>query len=269
MSIHTRTRTTRQRGFALVVLLIVVAAAGAAVAGYVASRARPELPGKLRAATDAVRMVTDAVEEAYLRGGAFPADLGAALGTASRAYGLAGADPYTSRPLDYQIIGSQPAHVRVRSVGPDRVLGTADDIVREVNEQVVGRARTVARLRILRAVYFKSPLCAGTVASPTARTTLLTSMRAYTLAQKQLLYLNDAPHVTVRNQAATTLTNDLSQILAVALLPVPVTGPGGLLEQLGLPDWLGIDGFGNTFYASAVGVSCAGGDRTVGTDDDF
>jgi hypothetical protein len=259
-------------GFALVVLLIMVAAAGAAAAGYIASRARPEHPGKIRAATAAVTLVADAAEESYMRSGAFPATLAAALQVAGRTLARAGVDPFTSSSLDYRMVGLNPCRVVVRSTGPDRQLGTGDDIQKTVNEQVVGRARTYPRLRILRALYFRSPLYASGL-SAAAKTSLLGARRTYTRAQRELLYHNDAAHRALLSTAKADLTNLVDSVVAL-LLGGPtissITGPGGLLEQLGLPDSLGTDGFGNTlFYASTVGFMCAGGDRLAGNDDDF
>ena len=53
-------------------------------------------------------------------------------------------------------------------------------------------------------------------------------------------------------------------------LPPAITGAGGLMEQLGLPDSMAIDGCGAGLIANAtVGVDARGGDGTGGTDDDM
>jgi hypothetical protein len=52
--------------------------------------------------------------------------------------------------------------------------------------------------------------------------------------------------------------------------PTSVTGAGGLLQTLGLPDSLGTDGFANALAVSPpTGVSSAGGDRIGSNDDDL
>ena len=143
-----------ERGSALFVLMVALFFAGA---GFVAFIDRVEVPMAPLERLARERMVY--VAEAALRvceeRGNLPVTFASlkshTAGDQDAAWNL---DPYDpSREIDYVVAG-RPAVLTVRSVGPDRLLGTADDVTVTRAAEPVQRAFVRRRLRWLRTYFF-------------------------------------------------------------------------------------------------------------------
>jgi hypothetical protein len=263
---------TAPRGFASLALLLLLAAGTSILAlalpGLVASTQQ----GRLGAAAARMRTAATTAREIYVRDGTFPNDLAqlAAAGLLD-ANGNWQVDPFGGRaPLDYRSSGA-PATARVASRGPDARLGTADDLIETVGENAAARARMRARLRTLRAAVARSQFLYSPMMTAADRASMRSALRTWAKAQRSLLGADPAAKasLTANRDAAAATIAALRATYALPPWPARVTGAGGLLQALSLPDSLGSDGFGQAFVIDAsVGVRSIGGDRTPGGDDD-
>lgn len=217
-----------------------------------------------------VAALAEAGNELYLRTGSFPNNL-LELVTLSQSseWELLAADPYGSlENIDVSVVGDQ---LLVSSRGPDGQLGTLDDVVTGVHARTAGRARTRNRLRILRAVFSTSGYYDSAMVTPADRATLLQAMTDYTTKCRLLDYVSplDQAQALIEIGAARVTIESITQAAGLPAVPASATGPGGLLESLGLPDSLGTDGYGHTWVTDVVGINSPGRDGTGGTIDDF
>jgi len=98
------------------------------------------------------------------------------------------------------------------------------------------------------------------------------AMRDYWIARRRYLTADAA----TRTQLQATMTAAAASVAALAAahgltaLPSNMTGNGGLMQALGMPDSKATDGIGGTFIINAtIGVVARGADATGGTDDDM
>ncbi|MBM4063470.1 MAG: hypothetical protein FJ265_20575 [Planctomycetes bacterium] len=260
----------RAEGFALLVLLALVGAGSLGVLLAVQAFLPPLADAAARAQHN-VATAADAAQQAFVRAGAFPADLDALAAASGLPPGGGWRnDPYgAAQDLDYGFAG---ADLRVRSRGPDRTFGTADDVaLLAVTEDLV-RVRQRARLRLLRAVLLRSPYCSSPLMSAGDRASMRTALRDCAIAKRRWRTADAAERAasTAATTAAAATVAGLRAAYGLAILPAAVTGAGGLMEQLGMPDARATDGLGRPLLGDPVlGVLAAGSDRTGGTDDDM
>lgn len=257
-----------QSGFALVVLLAVVGVGSVgillAVQAYL-----PVLSDRQTVAADNVTTVARAAAIAYRQNGSFPADLNA-LETAAGLPATGGwrRDPYSAgRELDYRV---RSADLQVRSCGPDGQFGTADDCERLVATETQLRVRQRLRLRMLRAVLLRSPYRFDAGMSAAELQQMKAAMHDYAIARRRWLTADTATRVTLTATmvSATATVNGLISTYGLPALPVSLTGAGGLMSQLSMPDGRCLDGRGAVLQTDAtVGWLAAG--VTGGIDDDM
>lgn len=294
-------------GFALLVLLAVVGMGSLGVVLAVQSLVPPLAQVTTHIVAN-LGTVERASRDAFLRNGAFPVSLDAlALASGLPADGPWRVDPWgNGQDLDYRLLATGP---RIRSRGPDRRLGTADDTTVVVAAENQLRLRTNARLRLLRAVYLAA-LCdqvdaAGTSAgnvgpgrgaanrsnqgnahgngsgtgngngnaaatAAVSRTALRSALRTYATSQRAWWFADAAGRVALTTQmTAAAATIAAAQLSAAWGQPAALLGAGGLMERLGLPDALAIDGAGQALRLHPVlGFLATGSDGASGTDDD-
>lgn len=298
----------REPGFALLVLLAVVGMGSLSVVLAVQSLVPPLAQVTTHIVTN-LGTIERASRDAFLRNGAFPASLDAlALASGLPADGTWRVDPWgNGQDLDYRLLATGP---RIRSRGPDRRLGTADDTTVTVAAENQLRLRTNARLRLLRAVYLAA-LCdqvdaaAGASAgnagpgrgaanrsnqgnahgngsgtgngngnaaatAAVSRTALRAALRTYATSQRAWWFADAAGRAALTTQmTAAAATIAAAQLSAGWVQPVAILGAGGLMERLGLPDALAIDGAGQALRLHpALGFAATGCDGVSGTDDD-
>lgn len=265
-----RTQPGSQAGFALLVMLALVGIGSVGVLLAVQTFLPPLSDVNARVEAN-LGVVESAAREAFERSGAFPADL-AALATASGLPTDGGwrNDPWgAAQDLDYRLMASG---LRIRSRGVDRRLGTADDVQFDVPAEGLVRVRQRARLRLLRALLLRSPFRSAGTMSVGEQASMRTAMHDYAAARREWLTADTAARalLTTRMAAATVTINALVAAHACPALPVALTGAGGLMEQLAVPDTCGVDGLGRALLANAaLGVIAAGNDRVGGTNDDM
>lgn len=257
-------------GFALLVMFGVIASASLGIVLATQALVPPTANAQLR--TDGnVGHVELVAREAYRRNGVFPSDLGTLATTAG---GMTGPrwrlDPYgAAQDLDYGLVGRS---LRVRSRGPDGQLGTADDTTAVISPETLVRGRQRARLRIIRAVLARSPYRLAGSMSSGDEATMLTALRDFATARRQWLTATAAERTDLQTQmddAATTIQN-LATTHGCTPLPAAVTGAGGLMNGLGMPDSKAVDGAGATLLLdTAVGVVARGSDGVGGNNDDM
>lgn len=262
--------TAGEHGFALLVMLAIVGIGSVgillAVQGFLAPLAETNARVEANLGT-----VERAAREAFVRDGAFPADLDALATTAGLPVdGGWRLDPWGSAlDLDYQ---RSSASLQVRSRGNDRSLGTSDDHTVAVAAEPLLRLRQRGHLRLLRALFLRSPYRFAVTMSTGELASMRTAMHDYAVARRRWWGADAALRVTLTAQmaaAALTVTT-LATTHACVALPAALTGAGGLMEQLGVADGLAIDGLGRALLADPVlGVVAAGNDLVGGTDDDM
>ena len=97
-------------------------------------------------------------------------------------------------------------------------------------------------------------------------------VRDYAIARRQWLTADAATRATLttRMSTAAATVSAIAGAHGCAPLPLAVTGAGGLMEGLGMPDGKAVDGLGAALLLDAtVGVLARGSDATGGTDDDM
>lgn len=257
-------------GFALLVLLLVLGAGSVAIV-LAAQALVPTLADRAATAEARLAIAQDAVRTAYRRSGAFPPDLAALAAAAGLAVdGAWRVDPYgAAQDLDYAVTGSA---VRLRSRGPDGRLGTADDLRSDVAEETPLRDRQRARLRLIRAVLLRSPYRLAATMTAADVAAMRAAMRDHALARREWLTADAAARaaLTARMASAAAAIANLATAHALPPLPPAVTGAGGLMNQLGLPDARAVDGRGRPLAGEpSLGVVAVGSDGIGGSDDDM
>ena len=267
-------------------LLLLIVVGFFAAAGFAAFIERVEVPGAPRArlARDRVELVAETALEACAETGQVPASLAVlrsfALGDQDAVWNL---DPYDpSQELDYSLT-SQPTVLTVRSRGPDRQLGTPDDVVASRAAEPLLRARVLQRLRWLRLLFFQRWVLARATAPGNGsgaedgvtqghRRQWLGAMRDWSLAQRAMRYAEGAELSALQRERekAVKRIEILSRHYSMPDLPATVGGAQGLLEQIGLGDEFAVDAFGATLVVDPnVGFRSVGADFVGGTDDDL
>lgn len=259
----------RAGGFALLVLLGIVGVGSVGLLLAVNSFV-PPLAGRPAQVDAALGVVANAARSAFARAGAFPADLDQLAAIAGLP--VAGAwrrDPWgAAQDYDLGIVGG---NLRLRSRGPDRRLGTTDDVVVQVVGEDLLRCRQRARLRLLRAVYARTLQDAVDAVGGPAPNGLQAAVRRLSAARRAWFTATPAERAVLGLQMATdTATIAAAQAFAGWTLPMAVTGAGGLMERIGKPDATAVDGAGRALQLHpALGVIAVGSDRVGGTDDDM
>lgn len=259
-----------ERGFALLVLLAVLGAGSVAIL-LAAQALVPTLADRTAIAQARLATAQDAVRTTYRRNGALPSDLDGLAAAAGLAVdGMWRVDPYgAAQDLDYAVTGGA---VRIRSRGPDGRLGTADDLRIDVAEETPLRARQRARLRLLRAVLLRSPYRLAPTMTSADAAAMRAAMRDCAVARREWLTADAAARTALTTRMATAAATIANLATAHALPPLPpaVTGAGGLMNQLGMPDAKAVDGRGRPLAGEpSLGVVAVGADGTGGTDDDM
>ncbi len=263
------TAARRQRGAILLMLLSLIGAGFLVTAGILSSEVMPR-DERLAMATERVDALSRAATEAYRATGAWPADLPSlvAAGTAP-SHHLLSADPCRAGfDIGYTI--TPGVGVSLRSAGADGRAGNADDILGSAAVQSPGRAPTRNRLSLLRSAFLLSGYMDDPAMTPGERAAMRDAVRDWSLARRAYVFADSAGQATLQSQmnaAETTITN-LRTTYALPAIPSNATGAGGLLQNLGLPDSLGADGFGTTFETGLTGFVSRGADGVAGTDDD-
>lgn len=265
-----RNGTAQEHGFALLVMLAIIGVGSVgvlmAVQGFLAPLA--ETNARVEANLGTVEQVA---REAFVRSGAFPADLDALAATSGLPVdGRWRLDPWGSaQDLDYQ---RTSASLQLRSRGADRSLGTSDDHTVAIAAEPLVRLRQRAHLRLVRALFLRSPYRFAATMSTGELASMRTAMHDYAVARRRWWGADAALRVTLSTQmaaAALTVTT-LATTHACVALPAALTGAGGLMEQLGVADGMAVDGLGRALLADPVlGVVAAGNDLVGGTDDDM
>jgi len=257
-----------QGGFALIVLLSIIGIGSVGILLAVQA-SLPVLSVRHAVATDNVATVAKAATVAYRQSGTFPANLNA-LATAAGlpSSGQWRRDPFGSaQELDYVVRAND---VRVRSRGPDGVLGTADDEQRVVSTETQLRARQRLRLRMLRAVLLRSPFRLAAGMSESEELQMKSAMNSYATAKRRWLTADAAERtvLTATMVSASVIVNSLVATHTMPSLPVALTGAGGLMSQLGMSDGRCVDGRGAALTSDAIVGWIAAG-VTGGIDDDM
>lgn len=257
-------------GFALLVLLVLVGAFGAVMAVAV-NRLAPADSGAQERTIERLELVRARALHAWFATGAFPGGLDQLAAAAGLpADGAWRADPLApGEELDYRVVQRD---LRVRSRGPDRRLGTADDVVVLQPAQESGRARSRNRLRLLRAALLASPYRRSQAMTAAQHGAVRADARSIAVLRRRLVHA-DATARPAMQQAIADAAARIAATCAAAgcpTLPSRLTGGAGLLAGLGLPDGLGVDGFGRAMDVdAAIGFLSRGADGRRGTDDDF
>lgn len=259
-------------GFALLALLIAItAASGVFVAG---------LPFLIRPQTDfaataqaRLERIRAAAQTALIENGSIPANLNAlANATTVPADDRWRTDPFNFADFQYEVSGD-PATLTVASVGLDRSAGTADDLSIELASEPDARTRTRNRLRTIRSKFNRSNYMYDAAMSPADRSSMLANALTYSTTQRAIDFAantGDRANLIAQRDAARNAILNLRTTYSLPPPPNTVSGPGGLLSALGLPDSLDADGHGTPLIANdAVGCTSAGADRTGGTNDDL
>jgi hypothetical protein len=256
-------------GFALLVLLGIVGIGSVglllAVQGFL-----PPLAGRIERIDADLGIVAQGARSTFAQSGAFPADLDAlAAATGLPAGGGWRRDPWGAAQ-DYDL-GRVGSNLRLRSRGPDRRLGTGDDVVVQLVGENLLRCRQRAKLRLLRALYARALQDAIDAMGPPAPTGLVDAVRRLASARRAWLTTSAADRVALTAQMATdAATITAAQAHVGWALPAALTGAGGLMEWLGKPDAIAVDGAGRALQLHAsLGIVAVGSDRVGGTDDDM
>jgi hypothetical protein len=259
-----------ERGFALLAVLSIIAA-GSLVLLAAVQRLVPPLAGRARLVDDRLAVCQEAVEIAYRRNGAFPANLTALATPAGLdANGVWRRDP-SGFAVDFAY-NRNGTRVQLRSRGPDRRLNTADDVIETIPAERPLRTRQRGRLRMLRALLLVSPYRTSGTMTADDRTAMHDAMRDYAIARRRWLGADAATRavLTTTMQGAATTISGLVASKGCAALPTALRGAGGLMTAIGSTDAAAVDGRGAALVRHTVlGIAAAGNDRTRGTDDDM
>lgn len=262
-------------GFALLALLGVIGIASVGLL-FAVQRFVPPLADVAVRVQSNLDVVEEAARDVFSRTGAFPASIDALASVGGlRADGAWRVDPQgQGNDLSYQVTATG---IRVRSRGPDRLLGTADDEVRDVGAEPLVRMRQRATLRLIRSVYLSelqgavdAAIALGALGT-SSRSALAAALNEYAAAKREWLKATTLQRATLTvRMTADAAIIDAAQTLAGWSTPSAVTGAGGLMERLGMPDSLAVDGVGRPLQVDArMGVVAAGYDGVGGTDDDM
>lgn len=231
----------------------------------------PQLTERAQKVAANLATTADAARTAFARNGVFPNNL-ANLATASGlpATGAWRLDPYGAvQDLDYRRTATG---VRIRSRGLDLRFNTADDVVVDVPAEDQLRVRQRARLRLLRALLAGSPHRHAVSMSPSEVDAMRSAMRTIALGKRAFRDADpiEQAALTVAMTAAQDDIADLRFLHGLPAMPTTLTGAGGLMEAIGRPDNLAVDGAGRALvFDASLGVVAVGWDRTGGTDDDM
>ena len=259
-----------EAGFALLALMGVI---GVTAIGLllVVQPFVPTLRERATSTDENLRVAVDAAKAAFRSDGAFPADLDAlAAAVALDPDGGWRHDPYGSgEDLDLRTVASG---LQLRSRGPDGRLGTADDVTFGVSGETALRGRQRMRLRLLRAVFTRSPYRHADTMSPAEEVAMAAAMRDHARARRRWLGADATERASLTDDLAAaegTITT-LRDAHALPALPGAPTGAGGLASMLGVQDWRVVDGRGAALLLDPVlGFVAVGWDGTGGTDDDM
>lgn len=255
-------------------MLVLLAAVGVAVLvsaglapGDLGKTRRDRLAGSERIVT----ALAAACEETFRATGAFPANLPAlAASGAAASTELVLHDPFGSGAwIDYQVVAGVSATLTGR--GPDRTLGTADDLVATAASPRPARAAGRNRLRLLRAAFYNSAYMDDPGMTALERALLRAAMRDWALARRATLHATPAelPGLQAQMTGAESVIDGIRAGYLLPPVPAASTGPGGLMQGLGLPDALSADGHGQVLSTGVVGVVSDGLDGLADTDDDL
>lgn len=264
-------RRDEEAGFALLVMFGVMAVASTALLLAV-QRFQPPMARQRADADRSMATVLRTARESCRASGAFPANLTA---VAAAGNGLV-TGPYRVDPfgaggdLVYRVTRST---LTVRSRGPDRVSGNSDDITITAPIEPLARGRTRARLRLLRAVFLASTYrSTPAMLLGTDRATLLAAARDLARAKRSYLTADTATRAALTTAMASAAASiaAITSSYGLGALPTAVTGSGGLMQRLGLPDGKAVDGLGRAFRIDAgLGIVAIGADGRRGTNDDM
>lgn len=173
-------------------------------------------------------------------------------------------------------VQSLPQGMLIRSSGPDRQAGNADDVTALVSLEAGQRQRQRGRLRLLRAltaVQLQAAVDQAALAAlvPPPEPRVAPAMRELARLRRED-WSGSLPERLVRAARMTELEVVLlaHQAYAGWLQPVAVTGTGGLMQRLGLADEIAIDGLGRALRLhTTLGVVAIGNDGLQGTSDDM
>lgn len=258
-----------EAGFALLVLLGVIASGSLAIVLAVEVLV-PFADAGARAESH-VATAESAARDRFRRSGAFPASVDDLVtGANGPVLGPWRRDPWGgAADLDYGMVANT---LRIRSRGADGQLDTGDDIVASVGTESLLRARQRARLRLIRAAFARSSYRWAATMTNAEAAAVVAAMRDYAIARRSYLTADAATRATLttRMDDARTTVSTITAAHGCAPLPPAVTGAGGLMEGLGMPDSRAVDGGGVPLILdSTVGVVAVGADRTGGTADDM
>jgi hypothetical protein len=260
----------RQHGVALLLLLVLMASASVAAIALV-QQVQPPLA--LRHIDTAERLATarGALATAYRRNGAFPTSLAGLAGPAGLpAAGSWRIDPFgAAQDFDYR---STAPSAEVRSRGVDGQLRTADDALMVAAAETPLRARQRGRLRLLRALLFRSQYRTVPTMTAPERDAMRNAMRQLAGSRRSFLLASSTERVALAASiaAATSTISSLCTLRGCTALPAGLTGSGGLLTRIGASDAAGIDGRNRPLLLdTALGILAAGNDTVRGTDDDM
>lgn len=263
-------RADGERGSVMLALVLFTGACGLVATMLIERLVRPATD-TVGAAEAALADVTVTARRAFRSAGAFPSNLtNLAAQSGRQSDMLWRQDPWASGlDLDYRI---RQRELHLRSRGPDRRLGTADDLLCVVDDEPVVRLRQRARLRILRAVLAASSLRVAWTMSAADKQAMQAAMGDYAAARRSWLTADTAARtaLTTRMQDAAAAIEAMRAAHGLPAMPTRLTGGSGLLTALGLPSGRAVDGLRRALDIDPVlGFVARGSDRTRGTDDDM
>lgn len=265
---HPERTDARETGLALLALLMVVGVGALAIV-LAAQQFVPPLADRAERTESGVARMAGAVATGFVASGVYPGSLDAvAVQTGWSRQGAWRRDPWGSG--QEWVLGSGALGLQVQSRGVDGVLGTADDVVFAVPREPLVRLRQRGILRLIRAGYVRF-LQDAIVMGGAAPTGLAAAVGSYARARRQWFAADAAERAQLTaTMAAAAASVTACQEFAGWTQPSAVTGSGGLLARLGMPDTLAIDGLGQPLRLDPIlGVVAVGGDGIWGTDDDM
>jgi len=215
-----------------------------------------------------VKQLAFGAEEAYRVSGRYPASLDQWVGVANLALGER-KDPFSpAQDLSYRDLGDR---LEVRARGLDGQLVTADDVAELRDNRVPGRSLTRNRLRILRALAYRSDYLSPKTLTSAERIEIRDRLRIRALAMRRRIYVgrSDAKILDKSIQDQEKALRKLIKKHRKGKTYNRATGSNGLLRYLGLSDTRAGDGFGRDLLADDFGFSCAGRDGRKNSNDDF
>lgn len=260
-----------ERGIVLPLVAVVISAVAALVLVELAVAIPPPVHGRADDTEARLSAMRGTALELYRRDGALPRSLGeimaSDLGPSNL---LGGSDPFgPGTDIAWQAAGATTG--QLASTGPDARMGTSDDIDVTVDVRAAARARTRTRLRLLREQFLASVYVKTKTATPAQVSALRTAIEEAARLRRQAAGVDGrerrAAAASARREESKAAT--LLRALGGPPLPDAVEGPGGLLEAMGLPDTLRLDGFGRMLIVTPAGIGSRGADAKEGTDDDL